>query len=117
MAPELMPPLTDVSSIYGIGMFIVGALLAGVAVLEKPNDLACRIGSARRAGSNLGRSMFGNWPVILTTESLEFGGGDSLAPVIPWYILSLSLSRVIENWSHAHHETPYNALLTPANTT
>lgn len=70
MAPELMPPLTDVSSIYGIGMFIDGALLAGVAVLEKPKDLACRIGSARRAGSNLGRSMFGKWADVLSREKL-----------------------------------------------
>jgi hypothetical protein len=63
MAPELMmPPLTDVSSMYGIGIFIDGALLAGgAAVLEKPKDLACRVGSARRAGSNLDRSMFGIW--------------------------------------------------------
>jgi hypothetical protein len=51
-----MLPLTEVSSIYGIGMFIDGAELD---VLEKPNDLACRIGSARRAGSNLDRSIFG----------------------------------------------------------
>lgn len=70
MAPELMPPLTDVSSIYGIGMFIDGALLAGVAVLEKPKDLACRIGSARRAGSNLDRSMFGKWADVLSREKL-----------------------------------------------
>lgn len=70
MAPELMPPLTDVSSIYGIGMFIDGALLTGEAVLEKPNDLACRIGSARRAGSSLDRSMFGIWADTSTRGKL-----------------------------------------------
>jgi hypothetical protein len=70
MAPELKPPLTDVSSMYGIGMFIDGALLAGAAVLEKPKDLACRIDSARRAGSNLDRSMFGRWADALTRGKL-----------------------------------------------
>lgn len=73
MAPELMPPLTDVSSMYGIGMFIDGALLAGAAVLEKPKDLACRVGSARKAGSNLDRSMFGIWADVVTRGSLKLG--------------------------------------------
>lgn len=56
-ATALMPPLTDVSSIYGIGMFIDGEVLVGLAVLEKPNDLAWRMGSARRLGSNLDRNI------------------------------------------------------------
>lgn len=70
MAPELTPPLTDVSSMYGIGMFIDGALLAGAAVLEKPKNLACRVGTARRAGSNLDRSMFGRWADVVTRGKL-----------------------------------------------
>lgn len=49
-----MPPLTEVSSIYGMGMFIDGEVLA---VLEKPNNLAWRMGSARRLGSNLDRNI------------------------------------------------------------
>lgn len=56
-ATALMPPLTEVSSIYGIGMFIDGEVLAGLAVLEKPNDLAWRMGSALRLGSNRDRNI------------------------------------------------------------
>ncbi|UKZ83862.1 hypothetical protein TrVFT333_011676 [Trichoderma virens FT-333] len=41
-ATARMPPLTEVSSIYGIGMFIDGEVLVE---LEKPNDLARRIGA------------------------------------------------------------------------
>lgn len=52
-----MPPLTEVSSMYGIGMFIDGEVLAGLAVLEKPKDLAWRMGSARRLGSNRDRNI------------------------------------------------------------
>lgn len=84
MAPDLMSPLTDVSSMYGIGMFIDGALLAGGAVLEKPKDLAWRIGSARRAGSNLDRSIFGKWADVVIRGKLG-AWSDSLASVIPWY--------------------------------
>lgn len=54
MATELMLPLTDVSSMYGMGMFIEGAELAE---LEKPKDRAWRIGSARSRGNNLGRNI------------------------------------------------------------
>ncbi|KAF3066693.1 hypothetical protein CFAM422_008912 [Trichoderma lentiforme] len=59
MSPRksLMPPLTEVSSMYGIGMFIDGEVLAGLVVLEKPNDLAWRMGSARRLGSNRDRNI------------------------------------------------------------
>lgn len=52
-----MLPLTEVSSMYGMGMFIDGEELA---VLEKPNDLACRTGSDRTAGTNLDRSILIN---------------------------------------------------------
>lgn len=49
-----MPPLTEVSSMYGIGMFIDGEV---VTELEKPNDLAWQMGSALRLGSNRDRSI------------------------------------------------------------
>ncbi|OTA03032.1 hypothetical protein A9Z42_0034690 [Trichoderma parareesei] len=61
-ATELKLPLTDVSSMYGMGMFIDGAELDE---LEKPKDRAWRIGSARRRGNNLDRNMLAeereNW--------------------------------------------------------
>lgn len=53
-ATALMPPLTEVSSMYGIGMFIDGEVLAE---LEKPKDLAWRMGSALRLGSNRDRNI------------------------------------------------------------
>lgn len=45
--------LTDVSSMYGMGMLAVG----GAAELEKPNALTCCCDTPRNARSDLGRSL------------------------------------------------------------
>ncbi|KAL6407863.1 hypothetical protein AUP68_08888 [Ilyonectria robusta] len=50
---EVRKKLTDVSSMYGMGMLAVG----GAAELEKPNPLTCCCDTPRNARSDLGRSL------------------------------------------------------------